>query len=172
MRGRKQRTSVVGDMWRDRNWIAIWVGGTWGGPVDYLTSANPDYQCSNTIDYNEADGIRKYSVLSNLEIADGELVGVDLTWAPPSNGVSNTLPNKFDPWTYTYDVRVPAANQSITVAPTAMSNNVTSIRIDGKPVSSGDAKTVSAVDGAQIKIDVVAPDGVTSSNYVLTVRKY
>jgi len=172
MRGRHQRTSVVGDMWRDKNWIAIWVGGTWGGPVDYLTSANPDYQCSNTIDYNAADGIEKYSVLSNIEIANGELAGVDLTWAPPSNGVSNILSNKFDPWTYAYDVRVPAANQSITVAPTAMSNRVTSLRLDGEVVSSGDPKTVAAEDGAQIKIDVVAPDGVTSSNYVLTVRKY
>ena len=171
IRGRKQRTSVVGDMWRDKNWIAIAVGGTWGGPVDYLTSANPDYKCNNTIDYNVADGIKKYSVLSNIEIDNGDLVGVDLTWAPPSNGVPNTLPNKFDPWTYSYDVKVPAANKNITITPTAMSRKITSMKLNGDAIKPGEGKTIPVVDGTQIRIDVVAPDGVTTSNYVLTVRK-
>ncbi len=52
----KQRTSVVGDMWRDKNWIALWVGGTYGGPVTYLTAANPNYKCNNTIDYAAPGG--------------------------------------------------------------------------------------------------------------------
>ena len=172
MRGMKQRTSVAGDMWRDKNWAAIWVGGTWGGPVNYLTAASPNYKCDNTIDYNATDGIKKYSVLSNIEIGNGDLVGVDLTWAPPSNGVPNTLFGKFDPWTYVYEIRVPAANKSITMMPTAMSGRVTSMKLNGTVIKSGTSRTVAIVDGTQIRIDVVAPDGVTTSNYIFTVKKY
>jgi glyoxylase-like metal-dependent hydrolase (beta-lactamase superfamily II) len=166
-----QRTSVVGDMWRDKNWIALWVGGNYGTPVTYLTPADPNWPCNNKIDYNAADGIKKYSVLSNIEIANGDLVGVDLTWAPPSNNVPNTLPNKFDPWTYAYDIKVPAANNSITVTPKAMSNRITSMKLNGVAIKSGTSKSMQVAEGTQIKIEIVAPDKVTTSQYVFTVRK-
>ncbi len=168
----KRRTSIVGDMWRDKNWIALWIGGSWGGPVNYLTGANSDYKCNNKIDYNAPDGINKYSILSNIEIIDGELVGVDLTWAPPSNGVSNTLANKFDPWTYEYKIKVPAANESITIVPRAMSNRITSMTIGGVAIQSGKSKRTPVTDGTQVKIDIVAPDGVTKSQYLLTIETY
>jgi glyoxylase-like metal-dependent hydrolase (beta-lactamase superfamily II) len=167
-----QRMSMVGDMWRNKDWVAIWVGGTYGGPVDYLSKPTAAYACRTTIDYNAAGGIRKYSVLSNLEIAGGDLVGVDLTWAPPANGVPNTLPHKFDPWTYVYDIRVPAANRSLTFRPTPMSSHVTSMKVNGAAVKPGASRTVAVADGAEIVIDVVAPDGVTTSRYALTVKKY
>ncbi len=166
-----QRMSMVGDMWRNKDWIAIWVGGTYGGPVDYLSKPTAAYACKTTIDYNAAGGIRKYSVLSNIEISGGDLVGVDLTWAPPSNGVPNTLPNKFDPWTYAYDVKVPAGGKTITVAPTPMSGKVTSMKVNGAVLEPGAGKTVGVADGGRITIDVVAPDGVTASRYVLTMKK-
>ncbi len=171
MRGGRQRTSVVGDMWRDKNWIAIWVGGAWGGPVNYLTAANPNYKCNNTVDYNATDGIKKYSVLSNVEIVGGDLVGVDLTWAPPSNGVPNTLPNKFDPWTYAYDVIVPADKRSIIITPTAMSRKVTRLKVNGTIIKPGMGRTVAVEDGTRIRVDVLAPDGATFSNYVFTVKR-
>ncbi len=166
-----QRTSVFGDMWRNKNWVALWIGGTYGTPVNYLTPANPNWTCNNKIDYNAADGIMKYSLLSNIEIANGELVGVDLTWAAPSNGVPNMLPNKFDPWTYAYDIRVPSANSSITVTPIAMSNKITSMKLNGTLIQSRTAKTIPVAEGTQIKIDIVAPDKATTSQYIFTVRK-
>jgi glyoxylase-like metal-dependent hydrolase (beta-lactamase superfamily II) len=167
----RQRTSVVGDMWHDKNWIALWVGGNWGDRVDYLTAATPPYKCNNTIDYNAPGGIRKYSVLSNIEIAGGDLVGVDLTWAPPANGVENTLPNKFDPWTYAYDVAVPEAHATITVTPTAMSRKIISMKLNGAAIPSGTARTIVVTNGTRFTIDVVAPDGVTASHYVFTVKR-
>ncbi len=167
----KMRTSVVGDMWRDKNWMAIWVGGNWGDPVNYLTAANPPYKCGNTIDYNAPGGIEKYSVLSNIQLEGGELAGVDFTWAPPSNGVENALPDKFDPWTYAYDIKVPAGGSTIAVTPVAMSNRIASLKVNGIPVKSRTSRTVPAVDGGRITIDVVAPDGITTSHYVFTLRK-
>lgn len=166
-----RRMVVVGDMWRDKNWTGMWVDGAYDGPVNYMTAAHPDYPCANAINYNAADGFKKYSVLSNIEIADGDLVGVDVSWAPPADGVANSLPNKFDPWTYAYDVKVPAANKSIVVTPTAMSGKITSIKLNGAAIQSGASHRVAVSDGAKIAIDVVAPDGVTKSRYVLTIRK-
>jgi glyoxylase-like metal-dependent hydrolase (beta-lactamase superfamily II) len=165
-----QRMSLVGDMWRDRNWIAIWVGGNWGGPVDYLSRPTSTYPCRTTIDYNADGGVRKYAVLSNLEVGGATLVGVDLAWAAPTNGVANSLPGKFDPWTYAYDVTVPAGTRTITVTPTAMSNKFTSLEVNGVRIASRSPRDVAVTDGAMVTIDVVAPDGVTTCQYVLTLR--
>jgi glyoxylase-like metal-dependent hydrolase (beta-lactamase superfamily II) len=167
----RQRTSVVGAMWRDKNWIAIWVGGNWGEPVNYLTPAHPPYPCNNTIDYNAPGGIRRYSVLSNVEFEGGDLAGVDLTWAPPSNGVANSLPGKFDPWTFAYDGKVPPGQTSITITPTPMSGKITSMKLNGAPIRPKSPQTIAVAAGARIRIEIVAPDGVTSSSYVFTVRQ-
>lgn len=165
-----QRTSVVGDMWRDKNWIALWIGGMWGGPVDYLSKPATTYATHSAIDYNAPGGIEKSSVLSNIEVTGGTLVGVDLAWAPPSNGVPNVLPNKFDPWTYAYDIAVPAGTTTIDLVPTAMSNRITSMQLNGVAITSRSSRTVTVSDGARVTIDVVAPDGTTQSQYVLTVK--
>ncbi len=98
-------------------------------------------------------------------------MGVDVTWAPPASDVPNTLSNKFDPWTYAYDIKAPSANKSITITPTAMSNKITSMKVNGVAVKSRASKTITVDDGTQIKIDIVAPDGVSASSYVFTVRK-
>ena len=42
------------------------------------------------------------------------------------------LPDKFDPWFYDYKVEVPASVSKITVTPTAMSNKITSMKLNGK----------------------------------------
>jgi len=167
-----RRQLVVGDMWRDKNWTGVWIDGTYGGPVNYLSKPTTAYKNDIAIDYNSTDGIKKYSVLGNVEVANGELVGVDLSWAAPKNGVENTLPNKFDPWTYAYEIRVPAANSEITIKPTALSNKIASLKINGASVKNGTGKTIAVSDGSKIVVDVVAPDGVTASKYILTVKKY
>ena len=80
---RNSRMSMVGDMWRDKNWMAVGnpLGTGLDSPVDYFTAPTTAYPCGATIDYNTADGYRKYSVLSNIEIGGGTLVGVDVYWA-------------------------------------------------------------------------------------------
>lgn len=165
-----QRMSMVGDMWRDKNWIAIWIGGSYGAPVDYLSKPTTAFPSKVAIDYNARGGIGQYSVLSNIEVLGGRLVGVDLAWAAPANGVANSLPNKFDPWTFEYDIMVPAGTKTVTLTPTAMSNKVTALALNGVAMVSKSSRSIPAVDGAKVTIDVTAPDGVTKSRYVLTLR--
>lgn len=161
------RMSIVGDMWRDRNWMAIGPIGKYAAAVDYLTKPTSAYPCAAAIDYNTADGYQKYSVLSNLEISGGTLVGVDVYWAAAANSVANKLPNKFDPWTYTYTVNVPTGTASIVLKPTAMSNKIRSMKVNGATVAQGTSTTVAVSAGSSITIDVVSPDGSSTSSYTL-----
>jgi hypothetical protein len=163
------RMSMVGDMWRDRNWMAIGPIGKYAGPVDYLTRPTMAYPCGAMIDYNAADGYRKYSVLSNVEFEGGTLQGVDIHWNAPANGVANRQPNKFDPWTYDYTVTVPPGTTSITIRPMAMSNQVRSMKVNGVAVKQGARTAVTAGAGARITVDVVSPDGSSASSYRFAV---
>lgn len=169
----------VGDVWRNKNWIAVEPGQKYSDTTLTILSSptNSTFRPSNPIpvDYNAADGYKKYSVLSNIEISGGDLVGVDVYWgAPQSNGsgtVACKLPNKFDPWTYAYTINVPTATNSITIKPTAMSNKITSMKVNGASVAQGASATVSVSAGTKITIDIVAADGSTSSSYTFTVAK-
>lgn len=160
-------------MWRDKNWMAVGnaLGSGWNKPVDYFTAPTTAYTCGATIDYNTADGYKKYSVLSNVEIGGGTLVGVDVYWAAPANGVANKLSNKFDPWTYAYTINVPTATNSITIKPTAMSNKITSMKVNGTALTQGSSTSVSVSAGSKITVDIVAADGTTTSSYTFTVVK-
>jgi hypothetical protein len=165
-------------MWRDKNWIANELGGKYSATtLDNLTkpTAAAGYPTNATIDYNGTDGYKKYSVLSNVQITGGTLVGVTVYWAAAATaatgGADNKLANKFDPWTYAYTINVPAANGSITFKPTAMSNKITSMKVNGAAVKQGDSVTVSVSAGSKITVDIVAPDGVTTSSYTFTIAK-
>lgn len=163
------RMSMVGDMWRDRNWMAIGPIGKYAAAVDYLTSPTTAYPCGATIDYNAADGFRKYSVLSNLEIDGGTLEGVEVHWSAPANGLVNSMPNRFDPWTYEYTVRVFAGQRRLTVRPTALSNRIRSMRVNGSAVKQSTATTVAVANGGSITIEVLSPDGSSTSRYTLRI---
>jgi glyoxylase-like metal-dependent hydrolase (beta-lactamase superfamily II) len=167
----QQRTSMVGDMWRNKDWMAIWCGGTWGKAVDYFSKPTNAWSPNIPFDYNLTDAYKKYSVLSNIEIGGGTLVGVTVTWNVPLNGVPRTLSNRFDPWTYSYTINVPAATTSITIKPRAMSNNVKSMKVNGTAVTQGSSTTVAVSAGSKIVIDITAPDGSTTSSYIFTVAK-
>lgn len=168
------RTTIIGDMWKDgTNWIAIKLPGIKGDNTEFLTSA--------PINYNGEGGYLKYSVLSNIEIEGGELVGKTVQFAPDSKPfewagktitVKNALDNKFDPWSYDYTIKVPKANKSITIIPTTMSTKVKSIRINGKKVDYRSSNKLEVTDGSVITIDIVAPDKVTTSSYTFTVENY
>jgi hypothetical protein len=163
------RMSMVGDMWRDRNWMAIGPMGKYAAPVDYLTRPTTAWPCGATLDYNTPDGYLKYSVLSNLEIEGGTLVGVDVHWNAPANGVPNRMSNKFDPWTYRYTVRVPSGTRGIVIRPTAMSSNARSVEVNGTKAARGAGVPVAVAPGSRVSVAVVSPDGSSSSRYELTI---
>lgn len=168
------RTTIIGDMWQDgTNWIALKLAGIMGDNTEYLTS--------EPVNYNGATGFMQYSVLSNIEIEGGELVGRTVSWAAPSksfswNGenivVENSLPNKFDPWYYEYTIRVPEEQEEITVIPTTMSTKVKSIRLNGKQVEYRSSNTFSVEDDSVFTIEITAPDKITTSTYTFTIEKY
>jgi len=168
---RNSRMSMVGDMWRDKNWMAIGnsLGSGLDSPVDYFTAPTSVYPCAATIDYNSADGFKKYAVLSNLALQGGTLVGVDVHWAAPANGLPNKLANKFDPWTYSYAVKLASGSSSLVIKPTAMSNKVSAMRVNGAAVAQGGSATVAAAVGGTVTIEVVSPDGSTTATYRLNL---
>ena len=168
---RNSRMSMVGDMWRDKNWMAVGnpLGSGLDRPVDYFSAPTTAYPSGVAVDYNTADGYKQYAVLSNLEVSGGTLVGVDVYWAPPTNGVPNKVSNKFDPWTTGYTVRLPAGATSIVIKPTAMSNNVRSMRVGGVSVAQGASISVPVAVGGMVFIQVVSPDGTAISSYALTM---
>nr|WP_315225177.1 cadherin-like beta sandwich domain-containing protein [uncultured Albidiferax sp.] len=163
------RMSIVGDMWRDKNWMCIGPIGKFAAAVDYLTKPTSVYPTAAAIDYNTADGYKKYAVLSNIEFTGGTLVGVDVYWAAPSNGVANKLANKFDPWTTAYTVNVPAGSTSLVVKPTAMSNKITSMKVNGMALAQGASTTLAVSAGSSFTIEVVSPDGSTTCTYTFSV---
>lgn len=169
---RNSRMSMVGDMWRDKNWMAVGnaLGTGLDSPVDYFSAPASSFPSNVAVNYNTADGFKKYSVLSNIELAGASLVGVDVYWAAPANGVPNKVINKFDPWTYAYTVKVKNGTSSIAIKPTAMSNNITSMKVNGTALAQGANTTVTVAAGTVITIDVVSPDGSTTSSYKLTVE--
>jgi hypothetical protein len=165
----------IGDPWHNKQWATCQPG--WGKidvPTINLTkpTAAAGYTTNATIDYTATDGIKKYSVLSNIEFDGGTLVGVTVAWAAAGTGKpANQLPNKFDPWTYAYTVNVPAATNSIVVRPTAMASKFTSMKVNGTTVTQTSSTTVAVSAGSKITVDIVAPDGVTASSYTFTVAK-
>ncbi len=163
------RMSIVGDMWRDKNWMAIGPIGKYAAAVDYLSAPTTAFPTAVSVNYNSADGYKKYSVLSNVQFTGGTLVGVNVYWAAPANGTPNTLPNKFDPWTYVYTVNVPAGTSSIVIKPTAMSNKISSMKVNGTALAQGNSTSVAVAAGSTITVEVVSPDGSSTSTYTFKV---
>jgi hypothetical protein len=171
LRGGGSRATTVGDMWKDgTNWISLMIGGNMGDGYEYLTS-------NATANYN-AGGYTKYSVLSNIEIEGGDLIGTTVAWANPRTfewagkqiTIPNELPDKFDPWTFDYTIKVPATKKKITIIPTTMSTKVIEIRLNGNLVKYRSRNEVEVNNGQVIKITVVAPDGKTTSTYSFTIK--
>ncbi len=184
-------TSNVKGMWRDKNWMAVEIGAnpypsehkdfrtftetnTQTGVVSNVMTAvgtTLSYPCNNTVDYNTAEGYKKYSVLANLEIAGGTLVGVDVYWneKQAAGSVDRKLTNKFDPWTYNYTIKAMAGAGSLTVTPWAMSSKFKSMKVNGTDVAQGASTTVSAAAGSSFTVVVVSPDGSQTSTYTFTV---
>jgi len=169
--GIANRMSIVGDMWRDKNWMAIGpIGSGYGKPVDYLSKPTVDYPNGIGIDYNVDNGYRKYATLSNVEFEQATLVGVNVYWAAPANGTPNMLPNKFDPWTFDYRLKVPAGQRSVAIRPRAMSNKASGLKVNGAAVAQSSRTVVPVSAGSRIVVEVTSPDGSATNRYSFTVE--
>ena len=60
---------------------------------------------------------------------------------------------------------------SIVLTPTALSNKITSMKVNGTALAQGASTTVAVAAGTRITIDVVSPDASNTSSYVLTVAE-
>jgi glyoxylase-like metal-dependent hydrolase (beta-lactamase superfamily II) len=167
------RATTIGDMWKDgTDWISLVIGGTLGDDTEYLTH-------NDFMNYNGGDGYKRYSVLSNVELTGGDLVGTTVAWAEPNtfewNGNTVTVPNaisgRFDPWTFDYEVHVASGTSNITICPVSMSTKATAIRLNGREVAYRSINRVDVSDGSVITIEVVAPDAATSCTYTFKVKE-
>ena len=161
--------SMVGDLWRDRNWMAIGPIGKYAAPVDYLTRPTQAYPCGATVDYNAADGFRKYSVLSNLEIEGGSLVGVDVHWSGAGQWPGQQHAEPLRP----VDLRIHRAR----AGRPAQRDFAADGDVEPHPLDEGQWQRGEAVgggegggrDGGAIAIEVVSPDGSSTSTYTVKI---
>lgn len=181
----RARTTIIGDMFKDLyNWAAIGIGGTFGTtPYTYLSAPNPVTSSHPSIDYTQPNAHVRYAVLGHIELKGATLVGTNVTWAPPNPQVTladgspwpaagpvpNTLRNKFNPWVFNYTINVPAGTTSIELAPVPLSSKVKKMTVNGNPLLPGASVPVTVANGSIITIGVVAPDGLTTETYTLTV---
>lgn len=122
--------------------------------------------------------------LSNITFKDATLVGHDFRYKTgmkdkegndlanvklPDGRLKYAIPNKFVPFEYNYEVKVPAGQSSVTFTPVAMSDLIKGMTVNGKPASSRCPITVSASKAAVI--EVTGPDGATKKTYTLTFVK-
>ena len=172
---------MVGDMWRNKNWIALEPGQTVaasGTTLSVLSSNTDVWSPGLPLNYNSTDGYKKYSVLSNVEIGGGtlDLSTTTVTWGKPQSDGSTAFPCAltncfFDPWKYAYTIKVPTSTSSITITPTALSSKFKSMTVNGTSVTQGATTSVAVSAGSTITITIVAADGSTSSTYTFTIAK-
>jgi hypothetical protein len=148
--------------------MAIGPIGKVTAPVDYLSRPTGEYACKAEIDYNASGGHLKYSVLAHIDFGVGRLVGVEVSWAPPANGVPNVQAGKFDPWAYQYSVRVPPGTTHLDVTPTAMASRVRALSVNDVAVKQGGTRRVPVTAASRIEVKLVSPDGSSTSTYVFT----
>lgn len=88
---------------------------------------------------------------------------------PDGSGYKFVIENKFVPFEYDYEVLVSKRQSTCCITPTATTNLIRGMTVNGQPVASRCPVVVST--GSPCKIVVTAPDGVTTSTYTLTFKK-
>lgn len=117
------------------------------------------------------------SALSNIVIADAELIGHDFLYRTgfpdaearlDDGSYKFVIGNKFVPYEHDYEVRTGLLQTSCTIVPVAMTNLVKGIRVNGQAVSS--RCPVKVPTSSPCVIEVTAPDGVSKTIYTLKFR--
>jgi Cadherin-like beta sandwich domain len=136
---------VLVPSWRPPNYWQVVVGDRMHDPNWASINVNRDRCLSAPPD--------KLATLSDLQISQG--------------GKLDFVPSRM-----TYAVSVPKNVATVQIRPTATSDGVRGLKINGAELKSGSAYEARLKRGANaIAIVVTAPDGVTSQTYTLTVTR-
>lgn len=186
-RGEGAILAMDGDTYETLNWtgfaqsgkqIRAEYKGSYDGKTFYRIEVDQRGTDNPTVESNLYFDYKTNAHLSNLTFKDATLVGHDFKYKTGQDSVDEKLadgrlkyviPNKFVPYEFDYEVKVPAGQSTVTFTPTAMSERITSIQVNGKTVSSRCPVKVSAAEKATIV--VTGPDGATKQTYTLTFVK-
>ena len=115
------------------------------------------------------------AALSNITFKDATLVGHEFKYhagfddedtLTDDGELMYSIPNKFVPFEYDYEVTVPSGQDTVTFSPVAMSERITGLTVNGEAHSSRCPVTVSIDSPAEIV--VTGPDGATTLTYTFT----
>lgn len=178
--------AMDGDPYETLNWTAFAENGAqvraeykgaYDGKTFYRIEVDSRGGDNPTVESNLYYDYKTNAQLSNITFKDATLVGHDFLYKWGQDGAEEKLddgrykyaiPNKFFPNDYEYDVKISAGQSSVTFTPTAMSEMITGMTVNGKAVSSRCPVTVSTSSAA--KIVVTGPDGKTKQTYTLTFK--
>ena len=176
--------AMDGDPYETLNWTGFAEGGKliraqytgdYDGQTFYRMEVDARGEENPTVESNLYFDYKTNAHLSNLTFKDATLVGHDFKYKMgfdevdeklPDGRLKYVVPNKFVPFEYNYEVKVGALQGTVTFTPTAMSERVTGMTVNGTKVSSRCPVTVST--GAPVTIEVTGPDGTTKQTYTLT----
>ena len=126
------------------------------------------------------------ATLSNIRFRDAELVGHEFNFRVGKEGARDfmngtvvqvdaldsqgrlkyAIPNKFVPYEFDYEVKVPAGQKTVTFTPIATSGRIKSLKVNGAPAASRAPVTVDAAEPAVV--EVVSPNGKVTNTYTFT----
>ena len=184
-----------GNMYETMNWTAFSEKGKmlvaeYRGTYDGKTFKRIEFDNRGTenplVDANFLVPRMEMATLSNIRFRDAELVGHEFNFKMGKDGEVNFMtgqatdafattesgdlkfgiPNKFVPYEYDYEVKVPAGQATVTFTPVSTSNRITAMTVNGKPHATRCPITVDASEPAVIEI--TAPDGKTKNTYTFT----
>ncbi len=194
-RGDGAVVSKDGDSYETMNWTAFSESGKmlvaeYRGTYDGKTFKRIEVDNRGTenalVDSNLLYPHNEMATLSNVRFRDAELVGHEFNFRVGKEGARDfmngtvvqvdaldsqgrlkyAIPNKFVPYEFDYEVKVPAGQATVTFTPVSTSNRITSLTVNGKAHSSRCPITVDASEPAVV--EVVAPDGKTTNTYTFT----
>ena len=132
-----------------------------------------------TVDANFLFPRAELATLSDVRFMDAELVGHDFNfktglasssldpYALTESGLPKyVVPNKFVPYEYDYEVKVPAGQSTVTFTPVATTNRIAGMTVNGEEHASRCPVTVPVSSPAVV--EVTAPDGKTVMTYTFT----
>lgn len=175
--------AMDGDPYETLNWTGFAEGGkmvraqykgSYDGQTFYRIEVDARGGDNPTVESNLYFDYKTNAHLSNITFKNATLVGHDFKYKLGFDEAEEKLadgrlkyvvPNKFVPNEYSYDVKIGASQSTVTFTPTAMSERITGLTVNGKPASSRCPVTVGV--SVPASIEVTGPDGTTKQTYTL-----
>ena len=182
-RGEGAVVAKSGNSWTTLNWTAFSVEGkqiraeytgAYDGKKFYRFEVDNRGTENALVESNLYFDYRTNAQLSNITFHDAALVGHDFKYKAGQDTADDVLEdgrlkyvlsNKFVPFEYEYEVKISAGQSEVTFTPTAMSERITGLKVNGIDGSSRCPVTVKTNSPATIV--VTGPDGSTTRTYTL-----